>query len=42
MDVSVEDLITIKVENGFISEAGARLNISVALQYLNSWLQVRK
>ncbi|XP_065055184.1 malate synthase-like isoform X1 [Rhopilema esculentum] len=37
--VCVDDLITIKVENGFVSEAGARLNISVALQYLNSWLQ---
>ena len=40
--VCVDDLITIKVENGFVSEAGARLNISVALQYLNSWLQVRQ
>jgi len=39
VNVSVEDLITIKVQNGFISEAGARLNVSVALQYLNSWLQ---
>ena len=36
----MDDLITIKVENGSVSEAGARLNISVALQYLNSWLQV--
>lgn len=40
VNVCVEDLTTIKVENGHISEAGARLNISVALQYLNSWLQV--
>ncbi len=40
MNVSVKDLITIDVENAVVSEAGVRLNISVALQYLNWWLQV--
>ncbi len=40
MNVSVKDLITIEVENAVVSEAGVRLNISVALQYLNWWLQV--
>eukprot|EP00794_Sanderia_malayensis_P013994 gene13994-15452_t len=38
VNVTVEQLITTHVKNGFISEEGVRLNISVALQYLNSWL----
>jgi len=33
------DLINIKVEGGKVSEEGVRVNISVALQYLNCWLQ---
>ncbi len=39
VDITAQDLITISVPNGQITEAGVRTNISVALQYLNSWLQ---
>lgn len=31
-------LVDTRIENGFITEAGVRNNISVALQYLNAWL----
>jgi len=32
------DLLDLRVEGGGVTEAGARLNVSVALQYLDSWL----
>ena len=32
-------LLDLRVEGGAVTEAGARLNVSVALQYLDSWLQ---
>jgi malate synthase len=40
-DVHVQDseLTNIMVPGGTITEEGLRLNISVALQYLNAWLQ---
>ncbi|HET6381415.1 MAG TPA: malate synthase A, partial [candidate division Zixibacteria bacterium] len=39
-DVSVEarDLLDVRVEGGAITEAGVRTNVSVALQYVASWL----
>lgn len=39
-DVAVQstDLINIKASGGRISEAGLRMNVSVALQYINAWL----
>ena len=39
-DVSVDagDLVSLDQSGGTVSEAGVRLNISVALQYINSWL----
>ncbi|MDQ7029029.1 MAG: malate synthase A [Ardenticatenia bacterium] len=36
--VGADDLLDIRVPGGTITEAGLRNNISVALQYLNSWL----
>ncbi len=36
--VTAAQLADIRVEGGRITEAGARLNISVALQYLDAWL----
>jgi malate synthase len=36
--VSPAELINVGASGGSISEAGLRLNISVALQYLNAWL----
>ncbi|GIW60594.1 MAG: malate synthase [Patescibacteria group bacterium] len=36
--VTAEQLTTLTVPNGTITEAGMRLNIDVALQYLNAWL----
>jgi malate synthase len=36
--VSAAQLADIRVERGTITEAGVRLNISVALQYLDAWL----
>lgn len=38
--VEVEELITIDVKGGKITEEGVRKNISVALKYINEWLQV--
>ncbi len=40
-DVSVraQELLAVQVPGGTISEAGVRLNISVALRYLSSWLE---
>ena len=40
VNVTVNDLTTIKVDDGKITEAGVRLNVSVALKYINEWLQV--
>jgi malate synthase len=39
--VEVEDLITIDVQGGKITEEGVRMNSSVALNYIHLWLQVR-
>jgi malate synthase len=36
--VTAADLVDIRVPDGQISEAGLRLNVNVALQYLNAWL----
>ncbi|KAK3736314.1 hypothetical protein QZH41_020772 [Actinostola sp. cb2023] len=38
VNVKVEELTTIDVPDGKITEDGVRTNISVALQYINSWL----
>ncbi len=37
--VSARDLTTFDVPGGTISEAGIRMNINVAIQYLDAWLQ---
>ncbi len=39
VNVSAHDLTDTRIPGGTITEAGLRNNISVALQYLNSWLQ---
>jgi malate synthase len=36
--VTADDLRTLGVEGGTITEAGYRANISIALQYLDAWL----
>ena len=36
--VAADDLLRFEVEGGRITEQGLRLNVSVALQYLESWL----
>jgi malate synthase len=36
--VQAADLLNIKASGGSISETGLRLNVSVALQYVNAWL----
>jgi malate synthase len=38
VQVGAEQLTALQVPNGAITEAGVRLNISVALQYLAAWL----
>jgi len=38
VQVRGEELINIKASGGSITEGGLRLNISVALQYINAWL----
>jgi malate synthase len=40
-DVSIQadDLLDLRVVGGSVTEAGVRLNVSVALQYLDSWLR---
>ncbi len=38
VQVSAADLLNTDVEGGAITEAGFRLNVDVALQYLNAWL----
>ena len=35
---TVRDLLDVRIDGGHITEAGVRTNISVALQYLASWL----
>jgi malate synthase len=37
--VTAADLLDLRVEGGAVSEAGVRLNVSVGLQYLDSWLR---
>jgi malate synthase len=39
VNVAAADLINFTIPNGQITEAGMRLNINVALQYLDSWLR---
>jgi malate synthase len=39
VDVRAEHLLDLQVPNGTITEAGLRNNISVALQYIESWLR---
>ncbi len=39
VQVTAADLLDFRVPGGRITEAGFRNNVSVALQYLNSWLQ---
>ena len=36
--VTAAQLLDIRVEGGTVTEAGVRLNVSVALQYLDAWL----
>ena len=38
VQVDAADLLNTNVEDGAITEAGFRLNVDVALQYLNAWL----
>ena len=38
VEVSAEDLRNFYIEGGKVTENGMRLNISVGIQYLNSWL----
>jgi malate synthase len=38
VEVAAEELLDLHVGGGQITEAGVRLNVSVALQYLDAWL----
>ncbi|GAB4444686.1 MAG: malate synthase A [Anaerolineae bacterium] len=38
VQIAAKDLVNIQVPGGQITEAGIRLNVNVALQYINSWL----
>jgi malate synthase len=38
VSVTAGDLLNFRVEGGKVTEAGVRMNISVALQYLDAWL----
>lgn len=38
VDIKAKDLLNFHIPNGTITENGVRQNISVALQYLNAWL----
>jgi malate synthase len=38
VSVSAEELLDLRVPGGRVTEAGVRLNISIALQYLDAWL----
>ena len=40
VNVKVEEILSVSVPGGKITEEGVRVNIEVALQYLNSWLSV--
>ena len=42
VSVSPMDLQTIHVDGGKVTESGVRVNVSIALQYLNQWLEVSK
>jgi malate synthase len=39
VQVTAKDVANIQVPGGKITEAGVRLNVNVALQYLNAWLE---
>ena len=39
VNVTASDLLDFKIPDGEITEAGMRLNINVALQYLDAWLR---
>ncbi|MCI0552109.1 MAG: malate synthase, partial [Anaerolineae bacterium] len=39
VNVHAKDLLNFRIENAQVTEAGLRLNINVALQYLDSWLR---
>jgi malate synthase len=39
VSVTAADLLDFRVEGGRVTEDGVRLNVDVALQYLDSWLQ---
>ena len=39
VNVAAKDLLSLEVPGGKITEAGLRLNVSVALQYVESWLR---
>ena len=41
VNVKVKELLAISVPGGKITEEGVQINISVALQYINSWLLVK-
>ncbi|HET6762423.1 MAG TPA: malate synthase A [Longimicrobiaceae bacterium] len=34
-----EDLLSVGIKDGHVTEAGVRLNVSVALQYMDAWLR---
>ncbi|MCB1033163.1 MAG: malate synthase A, partial [Acidobacteria bacterium] len=38
VQVSADDLVDFRVEGGKVTEQGVRLNVDVALQYIDSWL----
>src|SRR5438876_7689312 len=38
VDVVAEDLLDFRVPGGRVSEAGVRLNVDVAIRYLDAWL----
>jgi malate synthase len=38
VDVAARELLDVRVDGGHVTEAGVRTNVSVALQYLASWL----
>jgi malate synthase len=38
LSLTADDLLDVRIEGGAITEAGVRTNVSVALQYLASWL----
>src|SRR5205814_8727205 len=38
VSVKAADILNLHVEGGHVTEAGVRMNVSVALQYLDAWL----